>query len=570
MAQPYSKLQFRQQAASRARFTAEDRYWQNFKVVHEEKLYGPVTDVSFCALEPYSCVVTASTQVKLLDALDSRGDKTYSRFKDVAYSGRVRRDGKLLAAGSQLCHVYILNTQTKAQLRKFVGHRKPCQVVRWSRDGFRVVSGSDDSTVRLWDLAQGAPLTTLSGHSDSVRACDVSEWHDDLVCTGGYDHQVCLWDTRAQSQSGAVSHGAPVESVRFLRGGAMIATAGGRSVKLWDVRRGTTRAVATMVLMLLQCGYNVATMWPQCCYNTVHMDTCTGEVLHEFECHGNTVTALATTSNARLLSASLDQHVRVFDLEQMRLVHQKRFDQPLLSLDVSTDNRSFAVGCADGTVQLRKRAVKTVASGAAEPSQRLTWDGLKELGLADDVTATWQPAPAHSVQGVRPGTRSFFKRGRKAQHEADIHVERVRKQKLAPYENDLRRFQYGAALDKALATEHLTVIMAVLEEIRARNALKYALSHRSSEQLLFVLRWCIRNVANERSSDVVMDVLDVFFDIYGEADTLASMPRVLNAVEELQLRLRDESRVQRQAEALQGTLQCVVSAIQNAGAPRTS
>ncbi|MES1908276.1 MAG: hypothetical protein MHM6MM_001242 [Cercozoa sp. M6MM] len=379
MAQPYSKLQFRQQAASRARFTAEDRYWQNFKVVHEEKLYGPVTDVSFCALEPYSCVVTASTQVKLLDALDSRGDKTYSRFKDVAYSGRVRRDGKLLAAGSQLCHVYILNTQTKAQLRKFVGHRKPCQVVRWSRDGFRVVSGSDDSTVRLWDLAQGAPLTTLSGHSDSVRACDVSEWHDDLVCTGGYDHQVCLWDTRAQSQSGAVSHGAPVESVRFLRGGAMIATAGGRSVKLWDVRRG--------------------------------------EVLHEFECHGNTVTALATTSNARLLSASLDQHVRVFDLEQMRLVHQKRFDQPLLSLDVSTDNRSFAVGCADGTVQLRKRAVKTVASGAAEPSQRLTWDGLKELGLADDVTATWQPAPAHSVQGVRPGTRSFFKRGRKAQHE---------------------------------------------------------------------------------------------------------------------------------------------------------
>ena len=40
--------------------------------------------------------------------------------------------------------------------------------VAFSADGTRVVSGSWDKTVRIWDAASGAELKKLEGHSDAV------------------------------------------------------------------------------------------------------------------------------------------------------------------------------------------------------------------------------------------------------------------------------------------------------------------------------------------------------------------------------------------------------------------
>ena len=38
-----------------------------------------------------------------------------------------------------------------------------------SPDGRRVVSGSRDDTLKVWDVATGKCLATLEGHSDPVR-----------------------------------------------------------------------------------------------------------------------------------------------------------------------------------------------------------------------------------------------------------------------------------------------------------------------------------------------------------------------------------------------------------------
>jgi WD40 repeat protein len=38
----------------------------------------------------------------------------------------------------------------------------------WSPDGTKVVSCSDDKTVRVWDVSRGECINTLIGHVDSV------------------------------------------------------------------------------------------------------------------------------------------------------------------------------------------------------------------------------------------------------------------------------------------------------------------------------------------------------------------------------------------------------------------
>ncbi len=59
---------------------------------------------------------------------------------------------------------------TGIALRTLEGHSGPVSSVAFSPDGQRVVSGSDDQTVRLWDAVTGVALQTLEGHSGLVRS----------------------------------------------------------------------------------------------------------------------------------------------------------------------------------------------------------------------------------------------------------------------------------------------------------------------------------------------------------------------------------------------------------------
>jgi WD40 repeat protein len=54
-------------------------------------------------------------------------------------------------------------------IRTLQGHSNGIKAVAVTPDGHRAVSGSDDKTLRLWDLETGQTIRTLQGHTNESK-----------------------------------------------------------------------------------------------------------------------------------------------------------------------------------------------------------------------------------------------------------------------------------------------------------------------------------------------------------------------------------------------------------------
>ena len=65
--------------------------------------------------------------------------------------------------------------------------------VSFDQTGRRIVSGSDDKTVRVWDAESGVELACLRGHDGEVASVSFDQTGRRLV-SGSWDKTVRVWD----------------------------------------------------------------------------------------------------------------------------------------------------------------------------------------------------------------------------------------------------------------------------------------------------------------------------------------------------------------------------------------
>jgi WD40 repeat protein len=120
------------------------------------------------------------------------------------HSGRVwsvafSPDGQRIMSGSEDKTIKRWDAQTGSELRTFGGHSYFINSVAFSPDGQRIVSGSYNKTAKLWDAQTGSELQTFEGHSNSVRAVAVSPDGQRIV-SGSEDKTIKLWNAQSGSE----------------------------------------------------------------------------------------------------------------------------------------------------------------------------------------------------------------------------------------------------------------------------------------------------------------------------------------------------------------------------------
>eukprot|EP00066_Takifugu_rubripes_P008766 XP_003975203.1 PREDICTED: U3 small nucleolar RNA-associated protein 15 homolog [Takifugu rubripes] len=432
--------------------TQDTLYWKNYKAPIQIKEFGAITNIDFSPVAPHNFAVTAFTRVHIYGPFSQEPVKTFTRFKDTAYSGRFRSDGQLLVAGCEDSVVRLFDVGGRVALRMFKGHTKAVHFTDFTSDHYQIMTASDDYTCRVWDIPNATAVTTYKEHTDYTRCGVTSKLNRDLFITGSYDHKMKLFDARLDKSVLTMDHGQPVERLLLYPSEALLVSAGGRYVKVWDLLKG-------------------------------------GQPLVSLKNHHKTVTCLHLGSNGqRLLSASLDRHVKVYNTSNYKVVHNFDYAASILSLAVAPNDKSIVVGMTNGVLSVKHKKSPEESGESSRQTRR------------------------------QPSYRVFVKGKNYVPKQDDFLVSKPVKQHLAKYDKQLRKFNVSQALDTALETwfrhKKPEIPVAVIKELDRRGTLKNALAGRDEQGLSRLLNFLIGNLTDTRFTPVLVTAAEMIFEIY--------------------------------------------------------
>lgn len=134
-------------------------------------------------------------------------------------------DSTKLLSGSHDHTVRLWDTKKGITLQKFVGHKDAVFVVAFVPNSNLVVSASADKTIRFWRIDSGNEERCLKGHSGGVNALAVSS-DGHLLVTGSQDGTARVWnvgtgdETKVLQENG---NGGTVTSIAFSPNGSLVA-----------------------------------------------------------------------------------------------------------------------------------------------------------------------------------------------------------------------------------------------------------------------------------------------------------------------------------------------------------
>jgi len=235
------------------------------------------------------------------------------------YSVAASRDGERIVSGSEDKTVRLWNAKTgEAVGDPFFGHGEGVLCVAFSPDGEHIISGSADKTIRIWDTAgAGTILQPIIGHTGNVNSVAVSSVGGRIV-SGSDDTTIRLWDagTGRAVMEPLMGHRSVVWSVAFsLDGERIVSGSKDEAVRVWDAA--------------------------------------SGRALREFKGHSGQVWSVGfSPDGTRIVSGSRDRTIRIWDTATgvPSLAPIKGHTGDVNSVSFSPDGRRIASGSDDKTI----------------------------------------------------------------------------------------------------------------------------------------------------------------------------------------------------------------------------
>ncbi len=153
--------------------------------------------------------------------------KIAKQFKQLSIASIPETRHRVLRELSQA--VYAVTEKNRLE-----GHKASVTSISFSPNSQLIASGSEDKTVKLWDLKSGKDIKTFDKHIDSITYVSFSP-DGKVIASASKDKTVKLWTLNGRLLKN-FKHDASISSVIFSPNGKILATASkDKTVKLWTL-----------------------------------------------------------------------------------------------------------------------------------------------------------------------------------------------------------------------------------------------------------------------------------------------------------------------------------------------
>lgn len=298
-------------------------------------------------------------------------------------------DADKILTGSDDANINVYDTKTGALRSTLEGHEGGVWALQY--EGNVLVSGSTDRTVRVWDIEKGCCTQIFQGHTSTVRCLQIlmptpiGKTHDDrsilmpkqpLIITGSRDSNLRVWKLPKPGDPDSFQTGpAPDESaecpyyVRTLAG-----------------HHHSVRAIAAHADTLVSGSYDCSVrVWK----------ISTGETVHRLNGHSQKVySVVLDTKRNRCISGSMDNLVKVWSLESGSVLFNLEGHSSLVGLlDLQQDRLVSAA--ADSTLRIwdpENGHCKSTLSAHTGAITCFQHDGQKVISGSDRTLKMWNVA----------------------------------------------------------------------------------------------------------------------------------------------------------------------------------
>ena len=285
----------------------------------------------------------------------------------LVYSVAFSPDGSRIVSGSSDNALRLWDANTGALIGEPLhGHDGPVNSIAFSPDGSRIVSASWDNTLRLWDANTGMAIgKPLHGHDSYVISVAFSPDGSRIV-SASWDKTLRLWDANTSMAIGKPlrGHDSLVYSAAFSPDGSRIVSGSeDKTLRLWDANTGTPigkplrghdREVNSVAFS--PDGSRIVSGSSDKTLRLWHANT--GKTIGEpLLGHDDNVYSVTFSPDGnRLVSSSWDKTLRLWDANTGMAIGEplRGHDGPVDSVAFSPDGSRIVSGSSDGTLRLWK------------------------------------------------------------------------------------------------------------------------------------------------------------------------------------------------------------------------